>query len=65
VFPYIAGEKEWPHEQIEEFDVSPNDMGLFYLAAARYKEPKYREIVERVRDRLPKFEYVRLQFPIN
>ena len=41
VLPYLSGEKEWPHEQIDEIDVSPSDMGLFYLAAARYEEPKY------------------------
>jgi hypothetical protein len=63
VFPYVAGEKEWPHEQIEEFDISPNDMALFYLAAARYREPKYREVFDRLQERPAKFEYVRIQFP--
>ena len=36
VMPYLAGEKEWPHEQIEEIDIGASDRGLFYLAAARY-----------------------------
>ena len=29
VMPYLLGEKEWPHEQIEEMYVSPTDTGLF------------------------------------
>jgi hypothetical protein len=65
ILPYLAGEKEWPHEQIEEFDVSTSDMGLFYLAAVRYKEPKYRQLLDRLRDRPEKFEYVRIQFPAD
>ena len=28
VLPYLLGEKEWPHEQIEEMSVSPSDIGL-------------------------------------
>jgi hypothetical protein len=65
VMPYLTGAKEWPHEQIEEMSVSPNDMGLFYLAALRYGEPKYR-LSLREGDRRPqKFEYVRLEFSLN
>ena len=66
VRPYLLGETEWPHEQIEEMDISPSDMGLFYLAAMRYDEPKYLEVLERVGDGRPaKFEYARLQFPMK
>jgi hypothetical protein len=65
VMPYLAGEKEWPHEQIAEFDVSPNDMGLFYLAAVRYSQPKYREVLDQLRERPAKFEYARIQFAGN
>jgi hypothetical protein len=63
VMPYLIGEKKWPHEQIEEMEVSPSDMGLFYLAAARYGEPKYRSALDEDSRRPNKFEYVRLQFP--
>jgi hypothetical protein len=62
VMPYLTGEKKWPHEQIEEMEVSPSDMGLFYLAAARYGEPKYRSALDEDSRRPNKFEYVRLQF---
>jgi hypothetical protein len=62
VMPYLAGEKEWPHEQIEEIDISPSDMGLFYLAAVRYGEPTYRQVLDKLRDRPAKFEYARIQF---
>jgi len=63
VLPYLQGEKEWPHEQIEEMSVSPSDMGLFYLAAARYREPRIRRALgDQAREPM-KFQYVRLQFP--
>jgi hypothetical protein len=65
VMPYLEGEKEWPHEQIEAIDISPSDMGLFYLAAVRYAEPRYREVLDKLRDRPSKFEYARIQFPDN
>jgi hypothetical protein len=65
VMPFLAGEKEWPHEQIEEIDIGASDMGLFYLAADRYGDPKYRDILDKLSDRPSKFEYVRLQFPGN
>jgi hypothetical protein len=63
--PYLSGEKEWPHEQIEKFDVSPNDMGLLYLAAARYREPKYYQVLDRLQKEPAKFEYARIQFPAD
>jgi hypothetical protein len=63
VMPYLAGEKEWPHEQIHQIDIGPNDMGLFYLAAVRYGEPKYRQVLDKLREGPAKFEYARLQFP--
>jgi hypothetical protein len=62
VLPYLSGEKEWPHQQIDEIDVSPSDMGLFYLAAARYEEPTYLKAIDRFRERPVKFDYSRLQF---
>ena len=65
VMPYLAGEKEWPHEQIEEIDIGASDMGLFYLAAARYGAPKYRQVLDKSSDRPAKFEYVRIQFPAD
>jgi len=65
VVPYLMEEKEWPHEQIEEMSVSPADMGLFYLAARRYKQPRFLSAIdEEDRDRA-KFAYARLQFPMN
>jgi hypothetical protein len=63
VLPYLAGEKEWPHEQIDEIDIGTSDMGVFYLAADRYGQPKYREVLDKLSERPSKFEYVRLQFP--
>jgi hypothetical protein len=65
VMPYLTGEKEWPHEQIDEMSVSPSDMGLLYLAALRYGDPKYRLPLNEDDRRPQKFEYVRLQFPLN
>jgi hypothetical protein len=63
VMPYLAGEKEWPHEQIEEIDIGTSDMGLFYLAAHRYGDPKYQQVLDKLRHRPLKFEYVGIQFP--
>jgi hypothetical protein len=63
IVPYLAGDKEWPHEQIEEIDIGASDMGVFYLAATRYGNPGYRQVLAKVSRRPSKFEYVRLQFP--
>jgi hypothetical protein len=63
VMPYLSGEEPWPHEQIEKLDLSPSDMGLFYLAAVRYGEPKYQRVLDRLRQRPAKFDYVHVQFP--
>ena len=65
VTPYLVGEKQWPHEQIEEMYVSPTDTGLFFLAADRYQEPRYlHAIAKDLRDPM-KFQYAPLLFPGN
>jgi hypothetical protein len=65
VVPYLLGEKEWPHEQIEEMYVSPADTGLFFLAARRYDEPRYLRAVDKdLRDPM-KFQYAALLFPTD
>jgi hypothetical protein len=63
VLPYLMGEKEWPHEQIEEMYVSPADLGLFLLAARRYEEPRYRHAVAKELAKPMKFMYAPLLFP--
>ncbi|MEX0611555.1 MAG: alginate lyase family protein, partial [Pirellulales bacterium] len=63
VVPYLLGEKEWPHEQIEEMSVSPTDMGLFYLSARRYDEPRYLRAVKKELRDPDKFQYAPLLFP--
>jgi hypothetical protein len=62
VAPYLLGEKEWEHEQIEDLKFSPSDGGLFYMAAARYDEPRYVRAFREGDRKLPKFEYTRLLF---
>jgi hypothetical protein len=65
VMPYLVGDKDWPHEQIEDMYVSPADTGLFLMAARRFNEPKYlRGIEKELRDPM-KFQYAPLQFPMN
>lgn len=63
VMPALLGEDEWDHEQIDEFKFSPSDMGLFYMAANRYGEPKYRTALKEDTRKPMKYEYTRLQFP--
>jgi hypothetical protein len=63
VLPYLLGEKQWPHEQIEEMSVSPSDMGLFFLAAARYGDPRFRRAVDKELNDPQKFQYAPLLFP--
>jgi hypothetical protein len=62
VTPYLVGEREWQHEQIEDLKFSPSDGGLFYMAASRYGEPKYIRAFRENERKLPKFEYTRLLF---
>jgi hypothetical protein len=63
IMPYLTGEREWPHKQIEELSISTNDMGLFYLAAARFKESRYLKALDEESRESSKFEYVRVLFP--
>jgi hypothetical protein len=65
VVPYLVGEKEWPHEQIEEMYVSPSDMGLFFLAARRYDEPRYLRALDKELREPTKFQYAALLFPAD
>jgi hypothetical protein len=63
VLPYLLGEKEWPHEQIEEMYVSAADTGLFLLAARRYDDSRYRRAVDKELRKPQKFQYAPLLFP--
>lgn len=63
VTPALTGDVEWKHEQIDEMKVSPSDTGLFYMAAERYQEPRYRAALREDERRPMKFEYTRLLFP--
>jgi hypothetical protein len=63
IMPYLLEEKKWPYEQIQEMSVSPNDMGLFYMAAVRYGEPRYVRALDEERRKPSEYEYVRLFFP--
>lgn len=63
IMPYLLEEKKWPYQQIQDMSISPNDMGLFYMAAARYSEPQYRRALDEDRRKPNEYEYVRLFFP--
>jgi hypothetical protein len=65
VLPYLTGQKEWPHKQIEEMSVSPSDVGLFFMAARRYRDTKYLSVIDRELRDPDKFQYGLLQFPGN
>jgi hypothetical protein len=65
VMPYLVGGKKWQHEQIEDMYVSPSDMGLFYLAARHYDEPRYLRGVEKELREPMKFQYAPLLFPTD
>jgi hypothetical protein len=65
VLPYLIGEKQWPHEQIEEMSISPSDKGLFMLAARRFNDPRYLRPLDVNNDDPAKFDYALLQFPAN
>jgi hypothetical protein len=65
VVPYLLGEKNWPHEQIEEMSVSPSDTGLFLMAAKQFNEPRFLRAVEKELRDPQKFQYAPLLFPAN
>jgi len=46
VLPYLTGQKEWPHKQIEEMSISPSDVGLFYFSARQYRDKKYLRAID-------------------
>ena len=62
VTPYLLGDQEWKHEQIDDLKFSPSDGGLFYMAARRYHEPRFHHAYREDQRKLPKYEYTRLLF---
>jgi hypothetical protein len=62
VLPYMTGQKEWPHKQIEEFSVSPSDIGLFYFSAHQYQDKRYLQAVDRELREPDKYQYGPLEF---
>jgi hypothetical protein len=65
VLPYMTGQKEWPHKQIEEMSVSPSDVGLFFMAARRYHDQRYLRAIDRELRDPDKFQYGLLCFPAD
>lgn len=65
VLPYMTGQREWPHKQIEEVSISPSDVGLFYLSARRYRDKKYLRVIDRALRDPDKFQYGPLLFPAD
>jgi hypothetical protein len=63
IMPYLAGDKKWPYKQIKKMSVSPTDMGLFYLAATRYKDPQYLKALDDDRREPDEDDYALLLFP--
>ncbi len=63
--PYLLHEKPWPHEQIGKLSISPSDLGLFYLAAARLQEPMLLKVLDELERADDKSDYTRLQFSRN
>lgn len=62
VLPYMTGKKEWPHKQIEEMSVSPSDVGLFYMSARRYHDPRYLHAIDGELRDPDKFQYGLITF---
>jgi hypothetical protein len=63
VLPFMSGQKEWPHKQIDEMSVSPSDVGLFFMASRRYGDKKYLSVIDQELRDPEKFQYGLLQFP--
>jgi hypothetical protein len=65
VLPYMTGQKEWPHQQIDEMSVSPADVGLFFLSARRYHDQRYLRTIDRELRDPEKSQYGPLVFPVD
>jgi hypothetical protein len=65
VLPYMTGQKEWPHQQINEMSVSPADVGLFFLSARRYHDQRYLRAIDRDLRDPDKIQYGSLLFPAD
>ena len=64
VTPPLLGEVEWKHEQIDRVRVGSGDAAVFCMAARRYGEPRYLEVLrEGNRGREHRFGYTHLLFP--
>src|SRR5262249_12283371 len=62
LLPYLLREKKWPDEQINEVEVSPTDMGLFYLAAVHYHDPRYLKVLDQNHRKSEDSKYAKLIF---
>jgi hypothetical protein len=61
----VEGEKEWPHQQIDEMSVSPSDIGLFFMSSRHYRDKKYLHAIDRELRKPDKFQYGLLQFTVD
>lgn len=51
VVPYLTKQGEWPHQQIDEFTLSPKTIQLLRQASTRYKDPRFTTAIKQVRHR--------------
>ena len=61
--PYLSGQQEWEHQQIDALNTSPTDFALFYLVASRFHQPEYLRPLKSDSRKPGNLEYTRLLFP--
>ena len=63
VFPYLDGGQRWEHQQIVPFQLSPRRLHLLVLAAQRYGNRAYRDVIDRIPKSHEDQDYTMLLFP--
>ena len=61
--PYLLGEAKWPYKQLVQMKVSPTETPLLLLAADRYNEPRYKNVLKHVYNSDADANYSTLLFP--
>ena len=62
LLPYVAGKKEWPFQQIDEYSLSRGAIHTLRMASVRYQDARYLEPVEKLRQRYPEHDLACLLF---
>ena len=64
LLPYLTGEKKWDRSQISKFNES-SAIDAFRRISARFEDPKYTQLIVKLREATSSFEYDEIRTPLQ